>query len=288
MHTTAKKSDEQSLEGLIDLHIHTAPDVVPRALDDLAAARAAAQAGMRAIVLKSHHSTTVGRAAVVDQIVEGVRVFGGVALNHAVGGLNPAAVETALKMGARMIWMPTLDAAGDQPNFMRPTAGREGLSILDARGRLIPAVFEILQLVRQSQAILASGHLPAAETVLLMRQARHLGLQRLLVTHPEAPFIRMTLDAQEELAAMGVFFERCFISTTPLMGGGPDTLTEIGAAIRRVGLESAVLASDLGQVGNPLPVDGLRAFLSGLRSQGFSQTEIRCMAGENPARLLRI
>src|SRR5688500_18689373 len=102
--------DDIDLTGAIDLHLHSAPDVRPRKLDDLAVARAAAARGIRAILLKSHVTLTADRAYLVEQVVPGIRVFGGLALNHAVGGINPVAVETALRMGAAEIWMPTLSS----------------------------------------------------------------------------------------------------------------------------------------------------------------------------------
>src|SRR5688500_3275177 len=114
------------LTGAIDLHLHTAPDVVPRKLDDVEAARQAAARGMRAILLKSHATLTAGRAELVERLVPDIRVFGGLALNDAVGGLNPAAVEAALKLGAVEIWMPTLSAKGDPRSHRTP-----GLSVVD-------------------------------------------------------------------------------------------------------------------------------------------------------------
>src|SRR6266508_3906304 len=106
--TTETDYSEIDLTGTIDLHIHSAPDVGPRKMDDLEVARQAAQRGMRAILLKSHWTLTADRAYLVEKVVSGIRVFGGLALNQSVGGFNPAAVEVALKMGAAQIWMPTL------------------------------------------------------------------------------------------------------------------------------------------------------------------------------------
>src|SRR5262245_32349398 len=87
---------EFDLRGVIDMHLHCAPDVEPRLADDIQTTRAAAEAGMRAIVFKSHVTQTADRATIAERVVGNIRVFGGLTLNYPVGGLNPAAVELAL------------------------------------------------------------------------------------------------------------------------------------------------------------------------------------------------
>ena len=269
------------LQGLIDLHLHTAPDVTPRRCSDLEAARLARDAGMRALLIKSHDAPTAARAALAEEAVGGIRVFGGLALNAATGGLNPAAVEAALRMGAVEIWMPTRSAAHVLPQGGRPA----GLSPFDRRGRPRPGVREILALIREADAILGTGHLSPAETVRLVRLARRLGVHKVLVTHPEAPFIAMDVATQRALAAEGACFERCALFATP-PGAPGASVARIAAEIRAVGVASTVLATDLGQPQGALPVDGLRAFLAGLLGEGFSPDEVRRMAGQHPARLL--
>ena len=98
------------LEGAVDLHVHSAPDVDRRRFNDLELARAARDAGVGAVLIKSHQNSTVERAWLVAQCVPEIRVYGGLVLNETVGGLNPAAVRLALQMGARQIWMPTRSA----------------------------------------------------------------------------------------------------------------------------------------------------------------------------------
>ena len=95
------------LEGAVDLHVHSAPDVDARRFNDIELAREAARAGMVAILIKSHQNSTVERAFLVSRIVPEIRVYGGLVLNETVGGLNPAAVRLAISMGAKQIWMTT-------------------------------------------------------------------------------------------------------------------------------------------------------------------------------------
>ena len=269
------------LSGTIDLHVHTAPDVRPRKLDAFEAARQAAARGMRAILLKSHVTLTADRAALAEQAVPGVRLFGGLALNAPVGGLNPAAVETALKMGAAQIWMPTESAAAEPHPQPAP-----GLTILDEDG-LKPAALEILQLISEHNAILGTGHLSPAETLQLVPAARAAGVRKILITHPEHPPVEMPLLMQEELRdRYGVTFERCLIATE--LGHGRLPFAALAAAIRRVGCATTVIATDFGQPENPYPVDGLATYIAHLRSEGFAGSDIARMSQANPARLLEL
>ncbi len=272
---------DYDLTGLIDLHIHSAPDIQARYGDDIEIARQAEQVGMRAILLKSHVTLTADRAAIAEKVVGELRVFGGLALNEPVGGLNPAAVETAVKMGAKEIWMPTRSAA----HVLRQRGNNGGISLLSDAGELLPEVYEILELVGQADIILGTGHISPTESVALAHAAKQKGLRKILVTHPEAAFIRMPAGLQVSLAQEGVYFERCYVDTTPLMHPAVS-LSEIAHVIRTVGVASTVLSTDFGQADNPPPVEGMRCYLSALASTGFTPSEIRSMAGENPATLL--
>jgi hypothetical protein len=104
------------IEGAIDFHVHSAPDAFARNISDIDVAELAARRGMRAIVLKNHITMTADRAALLAEVVPGIDVFGGVVLNHAVGGLNPAAVEVMATMSGgrgRVVWLPTRDEQHD-------------------------------------------------------------------------------------------------------------------------------------------------------------------------------
>ncbi len=270
-----------SLEGAVDLHLHSAPDVRPRRLDDLTLARQAAAAGMRAVLLKSHHTLTADRAAIVDGLVDGVHVFGGLALNEAVGGLNPAAVEAALALGAREIWMPTLSAANHLWAAGTPYAG---ISVLDEGGALKPVVFEILALIAQADVILGTGHLSVREIQRLVPAARAASVKRIMITHPELSVVNMPIAMQLDLAGFDVFFERCLIAT--VFPGTMLPLSAIAAAVQELGPETTVMATDFGQPENLAPVDGLREYIAGMMEMGVSQAAIDRMTRINPAWLL--
>lgn len=269
------------LHDLIDMHMHTAPDVRPRRLNDVEAARQAAQAGMRAVAFKSHVTCTADRASMAQELVPEVRVLGGVVLNQAVGGLNPAAVEAALGLGARIVWMPTVSARN---HILYHGGASPGISLLGEDGTLQPSLFDIFDLVKGRDAILASGHVSVEEIHALVRAAREAGLRKVVVTHPEMPWVDVPAGIQEELRDLGAYFERCYASTLPGIGAVP--LARIVSDIRQVGIESTVLATDCGAATIPAPVAGMRNYLAALLAEGFSEQDMRLMAGETPARLL--
>lgn len=258
------------LTGAIDLHIHTAPDVRPRSVTDIEAAQQARDAGMRAILIKSHVTCTADRAQIAERAVGHVRVFGGLVLNEQVGGLNVAAVESALVLGAAIIWLPTF---GGQP--------RKGVTTLDARGQLKPSVREIIALVRDAERVLATGHIGFEESLAVVAASQDMGLSRVLVTHPEWPGLDLTADQLRALAGDGIFFEHCYLN-----GRNTEGLERIGAQIRATGPHSTALTTDLGQAGNPLPVEGMRSFMESLLALGFAPYDISRMARANPAQLL--
>jgi hypothetical protein len=269
------------LTGAVDMHIHSAPDVWQRKMDDLELTRQAAARGMRAILLKSHWTLTADRAYLVQQVVPDVRVFGGLVLNNSVGGFNPIAVEAALRMGAAEIWMPTLSSAAESTGRVGP-----GLTVFE-NGHLRASVLDMLCLIAEHGAILGTGHLSPVEILALVPAAHDVGIRKIVITHPGHPLVGMPLLQQEELRdRFGVFFERCLITT--VLGGGHLPFGSMVEAIRRVGPHTTIVATDFGQPDNLSPVDGLACFIAELRSTGFTEAAIARMSRLNPARLLGI
>ena len=266
------------LTGVIDLHVHAGPDVRPRKLDAVALARAAKAAGMRALLLKSHHTITADLAQVVEGVVGGIRVFGGVTLNEPVGGLNPEAVRAAIALGAKEIFMPTHSAASQR----RHDGKAGGITILDDAGRLRNEVKPILALVAEADVILGTCHLSPDEILVLVREARRAGVRKVLVNHPELNSLAIPLAMQKAMASEGAFFERMH-----LHGNSATDLPGLTAMTRAVGVERTVLVTDLGAaVYDVDPVQGMREFLQQMATQGFDQVEIDLMARQTPARLL--
>lgn len=280
---------------LVDTHVHSAPDVMPRELTDLELARQATDAGHRALVLKSHHSITATRATLVNEALGGgTEILGGVVLNlHATGGINPYAVSTALELGARVVWMPTFTAANhvrsleqdprSEPLRALGEIDGPGLSVLDEEDRLEPHVTAVLDLLAAAGATLATGHLGREEIMRVVPAARERGVERVIVTHPELPCVSLPIADQLELAELGgVWFERvAFVARQ-----SERELAGIAEAARTVGTDSTILATDLGQKGNPSPVAGMHSYVATMRDQGFGQDELEHMACHAPAAAL--
>jgi hypothetical protein len=278
------------LTGAIDMHVHSAPDVMPRLVDDVQVARQAEMAGMEAVVLKNHLFSTVGRAWLVDKMVTGVRVFGGVVLNQGTtGGLNAEAVQANLALGAKVIWMPTMvpvDETGAAVSGMaqryQDLVGQTTVDLGDPE--TFTCVGTILAHIAAADAVLATGHLAPTAVRALVELATGAGVRKILVTHPDSPLVGMPVHEQVDLSRKGVYFERCAYSIVDEQDGVP--VAEIGAAIRATGIEHNVISSDLGQIQNPAPVDGLRIFCEALGGEGFEEEELAVMTKANPRLLL--
>ncbi len=293
------REDLELLKGALDIHVHAGPDLFPRLLDAFEAAEAAGASGLRGIVLKHHHIPTVDRAYFASRAVRGVEVYGGVTLNYAVGGLNPFAVDAALKLGARIIWMPTVDARNHKRCFgelgrygSRLSYGRpgfyeeaEGISIFDG-GDLDPRLGPILGSIAESDVALATSHLSAEESKVLVEEALRRGVRRIVVTHVDFSTSNMSIEDQIWMAERGALLELCYSSISPAWRC--SSIDRSVEAIRRVGVENYIISSDLGQVHNPPPPEGLRIYISLLLEHGFRAEDIMVMVKENPERLLGI
>ncbi len=269
--------------GAVDLHIHSDPDSMARAMDGFEVASLAQKLGMKAIVLKNHFEHTASLAYLARKYTPGIEVFGGIALNLAVGGINPVAVDRMARVKGnfgRFVWMPTFDSE----HHVEHSGGGRPFVPVARDGRLLPEVVEVLQLIARQQLILATGHSSPAEALLLVRTARELDIDTIIATHPIADPIYMPVAQLKEIAALGAFIE-----FTCLELNGPHLATSAKAhaeAIRSVGVEHCFLASDLGQAVNPPPPLGFETFASLLAREGFDEGEMAVLTRENPARIL--
>ena len=284
------------LRGAIDLHIHAAPDIVPRLLNDFELAEAARAAGMAAIVLKSHHMLTADRAQIAQNAFPGVKVFGGLALNlPACGGVNPEAVKVAIRMGAKVIWLPTLSAANHIEKTKTRVTGNLGVMsqgfkpqpvcvVGDSRV-VVPELVEILKLIAEADIILATGHLSVPEIKTVVAAATATGVRKVLVNHPELWLIGMSIEDQRELAATGAMMEVCIRSATA-PGHAELSPRVLAERIAAVGAEHVVMATDYGQVDSPPAPEGMRWYVAQMLEYGISAKDVEIMTKANPSRLL--
>ncbi len=269
----------QPLAGVIDIHAHTDPDGASRSIDAIDLARLAKERGMRGIVLKNHYEPTASQAYLVRKVVPGIEVFGGISLDLTVGGVNPAAVEwmTKVKGGyGRVVWMPTYDSQ----HHVELSGEARPFAQVAQDGELLPAVKEVIGIAARNNLLLETGHSSPAEALLIVAEAKRQGVANVVVTHATQRFVGMSVPELKEAAAMGAYLE--FVWVRP----GTPAVAASAAAIREVGPEHCILASDLGQAGNPLHPDGLVAFFAALKENGLTQAEIDLMSKTNPARAL--
>jgi hypothetical protein len=291
--TRSPEADEL-LRDAVDLHVHPGPSPYPRRVTLAEAAASAGEAGMRAIVAKSHHHSTASDAAAVRAAGgRGAEVFGGIVLNTHVGGLNPDAVNVALALGARIVWLPTVSSPRHIehaahiafPKATVPMRPDRPVDVWTSRGKLKRALREVLKEVAAADAILASGHLSPASIIAAFEAARELGVRRLLVNHPN--FIVDASRAEvRRMVELGAYVEHAachYDERSRFRAFEPGTLVEW---IRDIGPERSILASDLGQTGNPLPAESLVEVAGILRRTGVTAKEIRTMLVDNPTALL--
>ena len=271
------------LDGVIDFHVHADPDSLPRSIDAIDLARLAKQRGMRGLVLKNHYESTASLAYVVRKEVPGIEVFGGIDLNRTVGGINPAAVErmTMVKGGwGRVVWLPTFDAE----NQVRYSGEARPFVSVSRGGQLLPEVREVIALAAKHGLTLETGHSSAEECLLIVKEARRQGVTHVVVTHARLPPVKMTVAQMRAAAAQGAFLE--FVYNGLIGPNRSGSMRDYAGAIRQVGPRFCILASDLGQPGNPLHPDGLAAFFAGLIAEGIPAADIALMSKTNPARAL--
>jgi hypothetical protein len=290
----------KAIEGGYDLQVHVAPDVIARRIDDLGLAKEFLSHKLNGFVLKSHYAPTYERAQVVTKAVPGITAFGAITLNHSVGGLNPVALEIAGRSGNKIVWMPTVDAenetAGraDGPTDKLPFWAKiqrelsatgiapPPLTVLGMDGKVHDAARCCLDLIRQHDMILATGHLSKREIRELVKTAKEMGLQRVLVTHAEFPSQNMTAAEQVEVANMGAMIEHCF--TTMYTNKAP--WEAYFDSVRKVGPERVVLSTDLGQTINPPVAEGFAMFAQKMLDAGFGAADVQRMCVTNPTALI--
>lgn len=282
------------LIGAVDLHVHSGPSTMPRQLDHMQATEEAAAAGMRGILFKDHHYSVAPFLPIMERLIGhlGVAMYGGLVLNNTVGGLNPFVVDAQLKMGAKLIWMPTAQSA----NHIRSSHGKSrlasnvklrpspGITVVDAYGELLDEVKQILDCVAEFNAILSSGHLHVSEIFTLFEEAKKRGVKRLLVNHPMYG-LHFTYEDIRQLAEFGALIEQsaCLYIDSRFNVFSPEELKE---HILAAGVAHSSIGSDLGQVDNPSPVEGMRQAIKLCLALGFSEDDVRTMVRDNPSKLI--
>ncbi|MEW4411973.1 DUF6282 family protein [Clostridium sp. AN503] len=276
-----------SLKGVVEVHVHAKPDLYPRAYSDMELMEAGVRVQARAIVVKWHYGQTAARVQLCNEMRRRlypeacVEMIGSIVLNHPVGGINPAAVETALKLGARIVWMPTTDSRNE-----RELKGFHDGIVCVEHGRVTEPVREILNMIQEYDAVLGTGHLDAQESLVLIDTAKTMGIDRILVDHPEYWVTQMTMEQQLRLVRdYDVCIGRYYAQPMP-DGSFHVNLPENLEAYRQIGYKNMIISTDGGQLANPRWEDALRTYMQYFADQGVPKEHIDYMAKALPAKLL--
>lgn len=279
--------NDESLEiikGAYDLHVHTSPSHFQRLLDDFELCKEADKVGMKGILIKSHYETTYARAKIANKYsASKVRLYGGVALNWPVGGINPFAAESGLNLGAKIVWMPTRDSHNSLSygNMEGDFFERPGISIYDENMEIKDSVYEVLEIVRKYKAFVATGHLSIDESIHLCKEARKMKVN-IILTHPDWIRTLMPLETQIDLAKLGVIIEK--------VGANIDentiTVENMALAINKIGSENILMVTDRGQADKESPIQAMIKFISSMLSQGIKKEDIKNMIHHVPEDIL--
>lgn len=263
------------LHGSFDLHVHAGPDPYQeRRLDALETARYAHEAEMAGFVLKSHHYPTGALARTLCRVYPGLTVIGAIVLNWEVGGCNPDAVEAAARIGTKVIWMPTRSAPSD-------SGKRKGIQLTNDKGVLVPEVYDIIDIAKQHDMAIASGHSSPQDAITLFNEAEKKGVHRLIATHPSGV---STDEEMRRMSSHGAYIEFTFASCMP--SGGAKSPKAFAASIKAIGPERCVVTSDFGQWMNPSPAEGMRMAIAAFLDTGIEPYEVEKLVKSNPRELV--
>lgn len=288
------------IEGAYDLHVHSAPDILPRKMNDIEMAKRIKESGMAGYAIKSHYFMTAERATLMNELFPDSHAIGTITLNSSVGGINPTAVEMAARAGAKLVWFPTTDSEHEMAHVFSPENSKlpywaqiiiqlkeEGIkiptiSLLNENGSLKQEVHDVLKVIAKYDLILATAHCSHEETFALVKEAHNKGVKNIVITHVDFPTTFYSIEDQKELIKYGAFMEHCY--TTYATGKvAVETMIE---QIRAIGPKHVVLGTDLGQKNSIYPDEGLLEFAKLLFENGFSEEEIRTMTVHNNRFLL--
>lgn len=292
---------KEMIKDAYDLHVHSAPDVLPRKMNDIAMAQRIKDSGMAGYAIKSHFFATSERAELMHELYPEVDFVGTITLNSSVGGINPTAMEMAARSGVRLVWFPTCDNAHERahtfngdPNKKLPfwariiiemkEAGIEAptISCLDANGELTKECCDVLDIIAKYNIILTTGHISHEEAYKLVPEAAKRGVKNIIITHATFPTTFYSVEDQKMFASYGAKIEHCYTTWAT----GKCSWETVVDQIRQVGAENVVLGTDLGQPTAVYPDEGMLIWAEKLTAEGFSPEEIRTMMVYNPRKLL--
>lgn len=274
--------DDPVLKGAIDIHAHFGPDSYDRQWDIFEIAKIAQARGMRGAVFKNHWAESAGEAWLVRKYAApGFEAWGGLALNTTVGGINPMAVRYFAEVEghyAKVVWFPTHDSE-QEVLYNKETRPYVRVS---KDGVLLPEVLEVLDLIKQYDLTLATGHVSPKEMLQIVSEAKKRGIDKIILTHPGLgpQFTDPSTEELKQAVDMGGYFE---VVASELLRSSRAAIVE---KLRAVGPAHTIVSTDSGLVGTPYHPDALVLAARVLREEGFKEADLDLMFKANPAKVL--
>lgn len=282
--------------GSWDIHVHASPSLFERWGTAAELAAICQAAGMKGFILKLHHGSSVELASLLNDQFGDLVVYGGLTLNYFAGGLNPLAVEAALQVGAKVIWLPTIHAAYHeqalgtlggfpfQGSVLQHTP-KTGISVIDEADGIVPAMKAILDLLHNQPTVLATGHISPKEIAALVGYIERNNLNiRLLVNHVFFTAPGLSIAQLRELQRDWVWFETVQLCIAPMVACA--SIEQVAQGINELPDAHWILATDSGQKENVTAPEAISSFASQLHQQGIPATTIRRMLRDAPEALL--
>lgn len=295
------KNVNELMKGGYDLHVHSAPDCLPRKMDDIDMAKRICESTLAGYAIKNHWTSTAGRAQLVNKMFPGCDAIGTITLNSAVGGLNPAAVEMAARGGAKLVWFPTCDSEHEMayqfdgnPNKKRAFwasivlemkeqgVNTPEIKCLDENGELKGEVLDILDIIARNNMILATGHVSHEEAYKLVPEAAKRGVKNIVITHVSFPTTYYSIEDQKMFISHGAVCEQCYTTWKT----GKADYNVIVEMIKAVGSENCIMGTDLGNTKLCYPDEGMAEFAEKLLESGLTEEDVTNMVVKNPRKLL--
>lgn len=273
-----KNSIKEFVEGSYDLHVHSAPSHVKRIIDDIDLIKKASTYKMAGVLIKNHYEPTSGRSELINTHFNFfTKAYGGVVLNSTVGGINPYACESALKMGAKIVWLPTRDAENSlrYGNMKGDFFNREGISVVDDKGKLIKSFKEVVEVVKKYDATLATGHISFEESLKVCDYAIKKNV-KVVLTHPDWNRTKIPIDIQIDLGKKGVFIEKVWAN----LDDGDCSADEFLNVMNQLDFNNTFITTDRGYYTKKPPFESLVDCIEFLIEKGVD--------GRNIEKILKI
>ena len=287
------------MHGAIDIHAHGGSDPFERILLEDELCKDYTEAGMAAVVIKTWYTPSASRNQLLAKMlrewgqrcvppIEPLKIFGGITLNKSVGGLNPVAVEKCLGFpGMKYVWLPMIDSYHHNRVVHDNWTDNAGITLLDGNRKVKGELRDIMRICADRNLVLASGHYPYEDSIIVMEEAKKLGVKHMELIHPTHIHAKHTVKQMKEYADLGVMVMLCSLGFTcfPIHETGPIHAVDI---IEQVGEDNLVFGTDYGQIHNPRHIVGVRWAIQLLLSYGVAKKTIQKIFNINTAKHLDI